>query len=65
MIAVGVMNIAAMVVLAVVIYAERTVFPGRFFTRLEGVVALAFGALVVLSPSLAAGLHQMPSMPHM
>jgi predicted metal-binding membrane protein len=65
MIAVGVMNITAMVVLALVIYGERFVFPGRLFSRLEGVAALALGALVVLSPSLAAGLHQMPSMPHM
>jgi predicted metal-binding membrane protein len=65
MIALGVMNIAAMVVLALVIYAERFVFPGRLFSRLAGVAALAFGALVVASPSLAAGLHQMPSMPHM
>jgi predicted metal-binding membrane protein len=65
MITLGVMSIAAMVVLALVIYAERFVFPGRLFSRLSGVAGLAVGALVVASPSLAAGLHQMPSMPHM
>jgi predicted metal-binding membrane protein len=65
LIALGVMNIAAMVVLALVIYAERFVFPGRLFGWLTGGAALAFGALVVAWPSLAAGLHQMPSMPHM
>lgn len=65
MIALGVMNIAAMVVLALVIYTERFVFPGKVFSRATGVAALAYGALVVLSPSLAVGLHQMPSMSHM
>jgi predicted metal-binding membrane protein len=64
MLALGVMNIAGMVVLALVIYAERFVFPGRLFGRLTGAAALAFGALVVLSPLLAAGLHQMASVPH-
>jgi predicted metal-binding membrane protein len=65
MIALGVMNIAAMVVLALVIFAERFVFPGKLFSRLAGGAALAFGALVIASPSLATGLSQMPSMPHM
>jgi predicted metal-binding membrane protein len=62
MITFGVMNIAATVVLALVIYAERFWFKGRAISRLAGVAALVCGVVVVFSPSLAAGLHQMPSM---
>ncbi|HWD51605.1 MAG TPA: DUF2182 domain-containing protein [Acidimicrobiales bacterium] len=62
MIAFGVMNIAAMVVLAAVVFAERRGFAGVTFGRLLGAAALAGGPLVVLWPSLAAGVHQMPGM---
>lgn len=65
MIAFGLMNVAAMAVLALVISAERLWFPGRLSSRLAGSVSLAFVVLVVVSPSLAAGLHEMPPMPHM
>jgi predicted metal-binding membrane protein len=62
MIVFGVMNIAAMVVLAAVVFAERRWFPGITFGRLVGAAALAGGVLVVLWPSLAAGIHQMSGM---
>jgi predicted metal-binding membrane protein len=58
----GVMNIAAMVVLAAVVFVERRWFIGRTFTSIVGAVVLAGGVLVVLWPSLAAGIRQMPSM---
>jgi len=61
MIVFGVMNIAAMVGLAAVVYAER-LFTGSSFRRIVGVASLAGGVLVVLWPSLAAGIHQMPGM---
>jgi predicted metal-binding membrane protein len=63
MLALGVMNIAGMVILALVIYAERFVFRGRLFARLTGAAALAFGVLIVLSPSLAAGLQPRRGVP--
>jgi predicted metal-binding membrane protein len=62
MIVFGVMNIAAMVVLAAVVFAERRGVPGVTFGRLVGAAALVGGVLVVLWPSLAAGIHQMLGM---
>jgi predicted metal-binding membrane protein len=58
MIVFGVMDITALVVLTAVVYAERVWLPGRLLRRLGGVAALTCGLLVVLSPSLAVGLHQ-------
>jgi predicted metal-binding membrane protein len=62
MIVFGVMNIAAMVGLAAVVYAERRWSAGGTVRRIVGVASVAGGVLVVLWPSLAAGIHQMPSM---
>jgi predicted metal-binding membrane protein len=62
MIVFGVMNIAAMVVLAVVAFAERRWFSGRTFPGIVGAALLVGGILVVVWPSVAAGIHQMPSM---
>lgn len=62
MIVFGVMNIAAMVLLTAVVLAERRGLAGVPLRNILGAVALVGGAVVVLWPSLAAGIHQMPSM---
>jgi predicted metal-binding membrane protein len=64
MVAFGFMNIGAMVALALLIYAERFWFPGRWFRRLTGVASLALGVVVAVTPSVAAGLHQVAPMVH-
>lgn len=60
LVAVGLMNLAAMVVLAAVVLAEKTWRWGPHFSRAVGVVALVLAIAVVLRPSLAAGLYQAP-----
>jgi predicted metal-binding membrane protein len=62
LVAVGVMNLAAMVVLAGVVLAEKTWAWGPRLSRVVGVVALVLAVVVVFRPSLAAGLHQGPQM---
>ena len=57
LVAFGMMNIVAMAVLFVAIYAERTRFHGGGFTRLTGLASLAFAPLVLVYPQLAPGLH--------
>lgn len=65
LIAVGVMNVVVMVSLAAVILIEKLAAPGRWFSVLVGVAALALALAVSLDPSLAPGLHLHPSMASM
>jgi len=60
LIAVGLMNLAAMVVLSAVVLAEKTSTWGPRLTRLIGVAAFALAIAVVLRPSIAGGLYQTP-----
>lgn len=57
LIAVGVMNIAAMVALAVFIMAEKVSPRGEAIARLGGMVALALAIAVIWLPWLAPGLQ--------
>jgi predicted metal-binding membrane protein len=61
----GVMNVAAMVVLAVVVLVEKLWVHGEILARAVGVAALALAVAVIFVPALAPGLHgtnQMMSM---
>jgi predicted metal-binding membrane protein len=62
LIAVGVMNIAAMIGLAAVVLIEKTWRWGTAAGRAAGVAALALAVAVVWLPWLAPGLHAAPSM---
>ncbi len=62
LVAVGLMNLAAMVVLAAVVLVEKTSRWGPRFSRVVGVVALVLAVAVVFRPSLAAGLEPAPQM---
>jgi predicted metal-binding membrane protein len=62
---VGVMNLVAMVVLAVVVLVEKLWMHGEVLSRAVGVAALALAVAVIWLPALAPGLHsanQMMSM---
>ena len=54
---VGVMNLAAMVVLAAVVLAEKLWVHGELLARAVGVAALALAVAVIWVPALAPGLH--------
>ena len=56
MIAFGVMNLGAMVVLAAAIAIEKVWRHGESFARLFGVACLVFAVLLIFEPSLAPGL---------
>jgi predicted metal-binding membrane protein len=60
LIAVGLMNLAAMVALAAVVVAEKTWSWGQRLSRVVGVVALVLAVVVLFQRSLAAGLYQAP-----
>jgi predicted metal-binding membrane protein len=62
LIAVGVMNIAAMVGLATVVLVEKTWRRGLAAGRLAGILALALAVAVIWFPWLAPGLHAAPAM---
>jgi predicted metal-binding membrane protein len=62
LIAVGVMNIEAMIVLAVLILAEKTSAHGPAIARLAGVAALGLAVATIWLPGLAPGLHAHPMM---
>jgi predicted metal-binding membrane protein len=53
----GLMNLLAMVVVAAVVFAERTVSWGPRLGRLVGWAALALAVAVVFRPELAPALH--------
>jgi predicted metal-binding membrane protein len=57
LVAFGMMNVAAMVVLAGVVLVEKRTARGQGFARLVGVAALALAAAVIWAPGLAPGLH--------
>jgi predicted metal-binding membrane protein len=57
LIAVGVMNVAVMVALAVVILAEKLWRYGKPFGQATGVVLVAIGVLAIWFPWLLPGLH--------
>jgi predicted metal-binding membrane protein len=54
---VGVMNLAAMVVLAVVVLVEKLWVHGEILARAVGVAALALAVAAIWLPALAPGLH--------
>ena len=62
LIAVGVMNIAAMVGLAALVLIEKTWSWGAVAGRLAGVAALALAIAIIWLPWLAPGLHAAPMM---
>jgi predicted metal-binding membrane protein len=65
-IAVGVMNIPALIIITAGLFAERHLVPGRPFRLVSGVAVIALGVVVAFHPSLATGLHAMPTgMAHM
>ena len=53
----GVMNVAAMVLLAVVVLVEKLWVHGEVFSRAVGVAALVAAVAVIWVPGLAPGLH--------
>ncbi len=62
LIAVGVMNVAAMIGLAALVLTEKTWSRGRAAGRVAGVAALALAVAIVWFPWLAPGLHAAPAM---
>jgi predicted metal-binding membrane protein len=58
----GVMNLAAMVVLAAVVLAEKLWAHGELLARAVGVAALALAMAVIWVPTLAPGLHPTSTM---
>jgi len=65
LVATGVMNIAAMVVLAVVIFVEKIWRHGEGFGRAVGVALIVAGLMAPWSPWLLPGLHAPSMMPTM
>jgi predicted metal-binding membrane protein len=57
LVAFGLMNVLAMVVLAAAVLAEKTLARGPLFGRALGVAALVLAIMVVFEPALAPGLH--------
>jgi len=62
LIAVGVMNVAAMVGLAALILIEKVWRWGRLASRLAGIALLALAVAAIWLPWLAPGLHAAPQM---
>ena len=59
----GVMNVAAMLVLAAVIIVEKVVAPGRWFSIAVASAAFGLAVAIWIEPSLAPGLHAHSTMP--
>jgi predicted metal-binding membrane protein len=59
LIAFGLMNVIAMVVLAGVVLTEKSWVWGPHFSRVLGIAALGLAVTAVFVPGLAPGLHQM------
>ena len=57
LVAFGLMNVIAMVVLAGAVLAEKTWARGARFSRALGIAALALAIAVIFEPGLAPGLH--------
>jgi len=62
LVAVGVMNVGAMVGLAVVVLTEKTLGWGPVAGRAFGVAALGLAVAIIWLPRLAPGLHAAPPM---
>ncbi len=62
LIAVGMMNVLAMVGLAVLVLAEKVWAHGRAAARLAGAAALVLAVATIWFPWLASGLHAAPTM---
>ncbi len=62
LVAVGVMNVAAMIGLAALVLTEKAWTRGPMAARLAGVAALALAAATIWLPWLAPGLHAAPAM---
>ena len=62
LIAVGVMNVAAMIGLAAVVLVEKTWRRGALAGRVAGVAALGLAIAIIWLPWLAPGLHAAPPM---
>ena len=58
----GVMNLAAMVVLAAVVLAKKLWVHGEVLAWVVGVAALALAVAVIWVPALAPGLHETSQM---
>jgi predicted metal-binding membrane protein len=61
LVAFGLMNVIAMVVLAGAVFAEKTWMWGPQLSRVLGIAALGLAVAVVFAPGLAPGLHQVTS----
>jgi predicted metal-binding membrane protein len=57
LVAFGLMNVIAMVVLAGAVLAEKTWARGAGFSRALGIAALALAVAVIFEPGIAPGLH--------
>jgi len=57
----GIMNVGAMVVLAVIVLLEKLWGHGADLSRLIGVACIGLAIAAVLVPSLTPGLHVQPS----
>jgi predicted metal-binding membrane protein len=58
----GVMNVAAMIVLAAVIVVEKVLVPARWFSVVVGLAAFGLAIAVWVDPSLASGFYAAPEM---
>jgi predicted metal-binding membrane protein len=65
LVVVGFMNVAAMIVIAAVALAEKTLSWGPRLARVVGVLALALALAVLVRPTLATGMQPMPDDPSM
>jgi predicted metal-binding membrane protein len=61
LVAFGLMNVTAMVVLSVVVLVEKIGPWPKRFSQVVGVAAIMLAVAVAIHPAIAAGLHQMPS----
>jgi predicted metal-binding membrane protein len=57
LVAFGLMNVIAMVVLAGAVLTEKTWAGGARFSRALGIAALVLAIAVIFEPGLAPGLH--------
>jgi predicted metal-binding membrane protein len=62
LIAVGVMNVGAMIGLAALVLVEKTWRWGPIVGRVAGLAALALAVAIIWLPWLAPGLHAAPPM---
>jgi predicted metal-binding membrane protein len=61
LVAFGLMNLAAMIVLASIVLAEKTGPSARRFSQALGIAALLLAVVVIFQPHLAPGLQPVGS----